>query len=480
MKLVNHFDDFLANTVNLNSTRIGLLDDSVEAIKSFIRNSSWDPRIRGFAPQGSWAHKTIIRPQKGSAFDADLLVYVDPVDNWEAKDYLNTLYKEFASSPTYKDKVRRFSHCVTIEYAGERKIDVAPCIKDRSGVSRWEVCNRTQNTFERSEPLEYTNWLIDRNSWSGSNSFRKVTRLLKYLRDIKTTFSCPSFLLTTLIGYRIYNADKSSSEFADVPTALKTLIGRLDDYLQLHPSKPYVANPVLLTECLSDGWDDSRYENFRSKINTYREWIDDAYDETDRSESIGKWRRVFGDDFAAGVALEEGRAVSAKAVAMFKEAALTTSSLTGDLVALVRQYGRRALPPGFNSLPYMHRPRWRTAPTGRMDVNVSASLYTSRNGSEIKAVSSMEALPAGRTIRFRATSPAGIPEAYSVHWRVTNTDEAAYAAGHLRGDFYLSHSTASRWEELRYRGVHMVEAFVVRMRDDRLVGRSDPFYVVID
>ena len=33
---------------------------------------------------------------------------------------------------------------------------------------------------------------------------------------------------------------------------------------------------------------------------------------------------------------------------------------------------------------------------------------------------------------------------------------------------------------MSYRGVHMVEAFLIRKSDDTLLGKSDPFYVVIE
>ncbi len=240
MKLISHFDDFLRDVVNLNSTRLTQLESSVEAIKNFIRASAWEPRIRGFAEQGSWAHHTIIKPVEGGAFDADLLVFVDPVDGWDAKRYVDELYKVFNGSGTYAEKARRWSHCVTITYAGERKIDIAPCVKDRGGITRREVCNRDTNEFERSEPDAYTTWITDRNTWSGGNSFRKVTRLVKYLRDIKGTFTCPSFLLTTLLGDQV----RQSDSFSDVPTALKVLVGRLDDVLQAHAQTPTVVNPV--------------------------------------------------------------------------------------------------------------------------------------------------------------------------------------------------------------------------------------------
>jgi hypothetical protein len=169
VKLVAHFDTFLADVVNLNDTRLNQLNDSVESIKTFVRGSSWKPKIRGFAPQGSWAHKTIIKPVSGRPFDADILVYVDPVNGWTAKSYIDELYNVFRESGTYKDKVQRFSHCVTIEYAGERKIDIAPCVKDRQGWTNWEVCNRVTDEFEKSNPLDYTNWLVQRNTWSASN-----------------------------------------------------------------------------------------------------------------------------------------------------------------------------------------------------------------------------------------------------------------------------------------------------------------------
>jgi hypothetical protein len=37
-----------------------------------------------------------------------------------------------------------------------------------------------------------------------------------------------------------------------------------------------------------------------------------------------------------------------------------------------------------------------------------------------------------------------------------------------------------RWEGLEYRGVHIAEAFIVRMSDSLLVGQSPPFNVVIE
>lgn len=480
MKLVQDFNAFLNDTVNLNSTRFDQLECSIEAIRKSVRGLDWKPSIVGFAAQGSWAHKTIIKPLPGDPFDADLLVFVRPISGWEAKDYINELYAEMGKLGLYKDKIRRYSHCITVEYVGERKIDVAPCVKERLHSDVWEVCNRDTNLFEKSNPLDYTNWLIERNGICGNNSFRKVTRLLKYLRDIKTNFTCPSFLLTTLLGMQVYASDKGTVGFTDVPTTLKTLVDRLDDWLQANPSKPMVRNPVLFEEIQSSAWDDIKYSNFRAKINLYRGWIDDAYDEPDKEESIGKWQRVFGEDFATREAVEKAGKVSEAALSAVRGSAALAG--VADLVALVKKIGREALPRDFDRLPHMRRPRWREAAGTRLTVNVGAQLWTERFGRQVSPFVSLAPTPPGYWVRFNASNNLGLPfpDTYKVEWRVTNTDEVARRANALRGDYYRSDEPWVRWERLSYRGVHMVEAFLIRRSDDFLLGKSDPFYVVIE
>ena len=126
MKLLEHFKTFLDDYVDLNQTRVDQLDSSVSAVQTAIKDSDWTPSIIEFSAHGSWAHGTIIKPLPEKEFDADLLVIVKPVDDWEAKDYVNSLYSALEQNTTYKDKLRRYSHCVTIEYAGVRRIDIAP------------------------------------------------------------------------------------------------------------------------------------------------------------------------------------------------------------------------------------------------------------------------------------------------------------------------------------------------------------------
>jgi hypothetical protein len=481
MKLHDHFKTFLSDHVNLNDTRLSLLTNSVEAVKKAVRTLDWEPEVIGFAEQGSWAHETIIKPQSEKAFDADLLVFMTVVPGWAPKDYVNNLATELTNLPSYRDKVRRFSHCVTIEYVGERKIDLAPCVVDRLYAGQFEVCNRGTNEFESSEPVAYTDWVKEKNGVAGGNDLKKVTRLIKYMRDIKVNFTCPSFLLTTLLGYQVFERDRDSTEFSDLPTTLKTLVGRLDNWLQARPNVPVILNPVLYTEDQAGNWDQTKYSNFREKVNLYRSWIDDAYDEVDKAESIGKWRRVFGDGFAESTLKLAAEQIS-EAIATESGFSLAPANLYRDLVAKVKALGIAAVPPQILQLPHIERPKWKRA-NEQLSVRIAAELKNGKYGQSIRQIASAEPLQAGYWVRFVATTAYRVPystDEYSIKWRVTNTDKAAVAANSLRGDFYPSVDGAARSEQLSYRGVHFVEAFIVRKRDQRLAGQSQPFYVVIE
>lgn len=477
MKLHEYFKTFLDDHVNLNSTRLSLLEDSIVAVENAVRALAWGPKIISFAPQGSWAHGTIIKPQSGQPFDADLLVFVAAKDGWAPKDYVNELVTRLGQLPVYEGKVRRFSHCATIEYAGERKIDIAPCVVNRLYAGQYEVCNRNSDQFEASAPSAYTEWVKDKNDIAGGNDLKKVTRLLKYMRDIKGNFKCPSFLLTTLMGLQVYESDRDCAKFADLATTLKTLVGRLDDWLQARPNVPVVPNPKLPQEDQAGGWDQTQYGNFRDKMNLYRGWIDDAYVESDRDECIGKWQRVFGEKFAEGEAKRAAEQVN--------EAATTGALVLGnhfqDLVEKVKALGAAAVPTKLRQLPHVRRPTWRKAPE-QYAVRVAAELRTGEYGNTVRTIQSAEALQPGYWVRFKASGAHGMPFSadYKVQWRVTNTDKVASLAGALRGEFYPSDTGTSRSEGLEYRGVHFVEAFLIRKRDSHLVGQSDPFYVVIE
>ncbi|MBO1326381.1 hypothetical protein K2X14_16350 [Acetobacter sp. TBRC 12305] len=481
MKLIPQFSEFLKETVNLNQTRINLLDGNVKAIQSFIRQSTWRPKICKFYEQGSWAHNTIIRPVDGDEFDADLLVMVDPVEGWTAKDYIVALGEVFSDSATYGEKTKIWDYCVTITYQGERKVDIAPCVVSRLVRDQIEVCNRATDQFERSEPVAYTQWMRERNNFSGSNSFRKVTRLLKYLRDIKRTFTCPSVLLTTLLGMQINWLDKDTEEFSDVPTSLRTLMRRLDEWLQLRPIKPRVENPNLPSEDFAASWTDTQYSNFRSFIHKYRGWVDDAYNAEGKTDSVVAWRRIFGDAFAKGETVKASTHL-AEGISRIQSLLVSTAAHVDELVDAVRDFGVSILPASFYRIPHMRQPTWPQATTLNKNVQVFATWQISKNAIQGRAVKSGDILSRQGGLWFDVGVNGGLPlpAGFRVQWRITNTGVVALARNSGRGEFYVAQRGNRRWEELQYRGVHIAEAFIIRSSDNVLVGQSPPFNVVIE
>jgi hypothetical protein len=475
VKLLEHFDNFLRDVVNLNNTRIATLEQRVDTIGTFLRNSDYGATIRSFSPQGSWAHKTIIRPRPEQGFDADLVMYVRPKNTWSAADYVEDLYRVFRNHGTYKDKVGRNTRCVMIDYAGDFSLDVVPVVVRELFLlaPTFEICNRLTDQYEPTAPQAYTAWLEEKNCIVGSNHLRKITRLVKYLRDIKRTFSVKSVLLTTLLGNQISILDTLSDNFPDTPTALKTLVGRLDVWLQARPTMPTVTNPVLSTEHFNRHWDQAKYENFREKIHQYREWIDDAYAEPDRDVSIQKWRRVFGEDFAKGEVVEKAATAVAR---VLHETAAT------DMVLAVSRRGPGILNRISPRLPHVEASPWKMA-RNTYTVVVRASESHTRNGPAVRDIASGTIVAKRREIQYRALQANGLPfpsNEYDVHWRVVNTDKEAAQRSQLRGGFYRSDAPGVRWESTLYRGAHWVEAFVVLRRTRTVIGKSDRFFVVIE
>jgi hypothetical protein len=409
-------------------------------------------------------------------------MFVDEIDDWEPKDYINDLARVFRSTEIYKSKVRSYSHCITIEYAGERKLDVAPCVVNRSGILRFEVCNRNAGRFEITDPDAYTDWVNQRNLWAKGNHLKKGVRLLKYLRDIKGTFTCPSILLTTLIGNQIYQLDEYGDHFCDTPTALRTIMVRLDDWLQAQAAVPIVANPVLAGfENFASTWSDATYENFRDVIHRYRGWIDDAFMEEDRNTSISKWRRVFSEDFAKGVEIKEASSILEKSSRALIAEGIAVPGGIRDVVDLIAHFGTRAIPKAIAKLPYLVEPIWPVARTSTVTVRIRGKLHFDKLSQHLRDVG-LTPLPKGHWIRLEAVNNVGMPFSsdFTTKWRVANTGDEAVRAQCLRGGIELSETPGVRWEQLSYRGVHLVEAFVIRNRDGTQVGKSDPFYVVIE
>ena len=311
MKEITHFNRFLKKTVDLNKSRIKVLENRVNGIESFIQsNAVFGSVFKECDPQGSWAHGTIIKPSpKSPGFDADVLLYMKEVRGWKPKDYVENLYQEFRTNGMYRDIVRRNTRCIVIDYKGDFHIDIVPTITDRSfgifGPKRTFITNRLESKFEQTNPSGYLSWFSEKSDHT-NGLLEDVIRLAKYLRDIKKTFSVKSILLTTLLASQVdtswESADDAGECYPDLPTALQTIFNRLDEYLQLHGSMPHIYNPSMEKEDFVRHWDEQKYQNFRKWISFYTSKINEALTANRKNGKI-IWREIFGLEFAKDAGL---------------------------------------------------------------------------------------------------------------------------------------------------------------------------------
>jgi Second Messenger Oligonucleotide or Dinucleotide Synthetase domain/Adenylyl/Guanylyl and SMODS C-terminal sensor domain len=434
MKLIKYFDAFLTDEVNLNQTRLNLLGERVEAITNFLQ--SCDHTIAGMfiqtIPQGSYAHRTIIKPMGAfGEFDADLLLELNEDVSWAAEDYVEQLYQAFRTSPVYKNMVSRRSRCVVVNYAGDFHIDVVPYL-ERHGENFITNCN--EDEFERTNPDGFSVWLDEKNRTTGGRLV-KVIRLMKYVRDYKGTFSVKSFILTMLLADRVNDAFVvlDGDHYKDVPTVLKNVLVALNEYLQDNENMPLLTDPSCPSEDFNHRWDQKKYANFRNWIEYYSHKIVAAYDEADKAKSLALWQEIFGSDFK----------VPSSSAVVVKEAVLKADSRTEQV--LDRDLG----------IPIRLDERYRVRINGRILPQDGFRSFSGSLRSRGGIVSKH------RTIRFTIEG-CNVPEPFQIYWKVKNRGEASAKANCLRGEITLDRGSRSRDEPTAYAGNHYVECYVVK------------------
>ena len=228
-------------------------------------------------------------------FDADALLRMTLQESWEPHDYTRKVCAAFRDSGTYKNMVGRRTRSVEIKYANDCHLDLVPYLDLDSG--RW-ITNHKLNQFEETNPEGFSAWLEDHDEITGGRLV-EVIRLMKYLRDFKQTFTIPSFILSMLLAEQVseWRLILEPDAYTDLPTALVTILGDLDDWLQARPVMPVLVDPSCSSSTFNHRWDEDLYGNFRNMIHLYAGWAREAYEETDEAASVAAWQKVFGDRF---------------------------------------------------------------------------------------------------------------------------------------------------------------------------------------
>ncbi len=455
MKHIPTFDHFLKEVVNLNQTRIDVAEGSTETITTFLKNNEvFKDKFISTTPQGSYRQRTIIKPVNPEQdFDVDLLFELTPVSDWGAADYLKNLAAEVQKTDRYKGKVdtRGKTRCVTIDYESDFHIDIVPCIATENGLV---IMNKETDDYEGTDGDGYAEWFEGQNKITKKNYLIKVVRLIKYIRDYHKEFDAKSVILTTLIGNQVYESDASETHYPDLPTAFKTIMNRLNTFLQENESMPEICNPVLPEESFTRNWDEEIYTEFKGKILEYNEQINEAYDELGEAESLAAWQKVFGEDFS------------------LPETAVEATIKSSASFQLDKEDHKRPLSDIATSETLTHK------------VRVDAFLYTRDGLKRLRGINSDASFKNGLSIKYVAQT--NVREPYEVWWQVVNTGKhAAAEKGGLRGGFFKAQQKNGRpssnklinWESSKYNGKHWIECFIIK--EGVCVARSGRFFVNI-
>jgi hypothetical protein len=297
VKHVAYFDTLLKDTVNLPSERLEQLNDRVESIYRAVRtDDEYGDLLTDKSKQGSWAHRTIIKPKPDKEYDADVLLHLDHKPDWDSDraQYIEQLYWALGRVG-YPDRHRK-TRCVRVQYANDCHIDLVPYVQAPEG---WRIVNKKSGQWELTNPHGFTAWMKERDDLTNAY-FRKVVRLMKFLRDHKNSFTgTPSIILTTLLGNRATWTTKLTkpTAYSTVSDTLVTLVEDLDQWMQELSGMPSVEDPSSPGTTFDHRWSEVSYNYFRDRIHAHAQEMRDALDEQDQDASVEKWRSMFGDGF---------------------------------------------------------------------------------------------------------------------------------------------------------------------------------------
>ena len=443
MSTIDHFDAFLETTVNLKQWKLDTLDGRVGAILTALGDDEViGPMFQTYFKQGSWAHQTIIEPVGDyDEFDADFLLHLSVDEDWDEEDpgrYLRDVRAAFRRHSTYKTMVEKKNRCVRIKYANSCHIDVVPylILEDENGDERQVIINYKDKELEDTNPEGLTAWMAERDVVTNGN-FRAAVRLMKYLRDYKNTFDCKSVILTTLMGGRVQPANRAT-RYADIPTTFVSILEDLNTYLSEHDTMPLIDDPSCPGTSFDHRWSEPKFQTFKTYIEKYAGWAQEAQDAADDDEAVKAWQKMFGDNFVAVEVREVAKTLQATRI---RKAVVSLRAGAAPDEEFIEDKG------------YDFSPRY------------SATIEGKAKGSNwyrYRPIRTSKQLHRGMDLVFTLQTDA--PPPYDVLWKVRNHGEVAGTKGELRGQLIRSNTDVAtrRHETTRYPGRHFIEVYVVK------------------
>ncbi len=292
---------------------------------------------------------------------------------------------------------------------------------------------------------------------------QRAVQILKRHRDVRFSrrrneADKPISIIITTLAAQAYEQE------SDVFSALANILDKIQRHqdtgiIRCIDGKWVIENPTNPGENFADRWNDEgsqRVDAFFEWLDWVREDLDDLLNVASEKELDRLLRKSFGET--------PGKRVASAYQGPLPGAYQPSTSIFSRVGRALLRF----------DVSHRQNPKWHLQAT-RYSATVRARYR--RNGFRPTAFQS-NSPPLPKKIHLDFELETNVPKPYTVYWQVVNTGEEAQRANQLRGDFYDSgKSGRSRTESTLYRGMHWVEAFVVK--DGVCVARSGEFVVNI-
>ncbi|GAA1412661.1 hypothetical protein AUR04nite_09800 [Glutamicibacter uratoxydans] len=428
---IREFNAFLRDHVNLNQTRVSTLQARVSSLDTFLSEDSSISQLVAddIIPQGSFAHKTIIRPLTGNDFDADVLLPMEEQEDWQPKKYTIELQKALEASSRYRGKTTLGKRCVTINYADDFHIDVVPFVTRADGDTY--ITHRINNEWIHQDPVALTEW-IEESSRTTHGHLIRVIRLIKYLRD-RSSLNVASVVLTAMLTERVHSF-AGVDDYQNVSTTLVSLVEDLNEHIGSCATAPWVDDRI--GQNLADRLSHTGFLNLKSQVKTWANKMRAALD-APANESVEKWRQIFGDKFGAATTSEVALSASADSVETFKY----------------------RLVPGEQDIERDHHIPVRISSQHRFRLVGRMSATRKRAGRFRPLSGGGDHVPIGRSLTF-SIEDCTVEQPYDIYWKVRNSGVEAVKRNSLRGEIIKGGPVKT--ETSNFAGNHWVQAWIVK------------------
>lgn len=420
----------------------------------------YDPELY---PQGSFRLGTPVHPVSHlGGFDIDLVCRLDIAKQSVTQKQLKQMVGDrLKLDPLTGSVVRESRRCWTIDYPGPFHMDVLPALEDNdTGGTAIILTDRELRLWQYSNPIGYADWffnqmrvrleeakvriakgrgvsITDVQAWEARTPLQRAVQFLKRHRDTRFPLEGPPSIILTTLAAHAYGNEES------IEVALLRILQNFEVGIVKKGDNWWVENPAHPLENFADKWNETP-----AKRDLFYRWLDQA--------------RIDAAAIANANSDTDARVLIEKAIGRRQQAALVKQGPATGLL--------------LESAAHAQAPRWPVQTTGFV-CHVQAGVH--RRQKEGKQLWRLDGRPIHKKAGLRFEAVTDVPPPYEVKWRVTNTGPDARRAGHLRGGFEDGEGSGGsvRWERTAYRGVHLVEAFVIK--DGWVVAKSESVRVPI-